>query len=111
MIYFSNKIFVDLDTLFQIKRIIGRKFNDSSVQTDIKHFPFTVIERHGRPIIKVDTRYGEKLFTPEEISAMILGKMRDIAVSLFNISHRKYIDQSFDYSRKDFLAIKLKMLL
>ncbi|CAF1010094.1 unnamed protein product [Rotaria sp. Silwood1] len=67
------------NTLFQIKRIIGRKFNDSSVQTDIKHFPFRVIERHGRPIIKVDTRYGEKLFTPEEISAMILGKMRDIA--------------------------------
>ncbi|CAF1357562.1 unnamed protein product [Rotaria sordida] len=67
------------NTLFQIKRIIGRKFNDSSVQTDIKHFPFTVIERYGKPIIKVDTRYGEKLFTPEEISAMILGKMCDIA--------------------------------
>jgi heat shock protein 5 len=70
-----------LDTIFQIKRLIGRKFNDSTVQQDIKHFPFTVVEKNGKPIVQLTTRYGEKLFTPEEISAMILGKMRDIAVS------------------------------
>ncbi len=70
-----------LDTIFQIKRIIGRKFNDSSVQKDIKNFPFLVVENNRKPVVKVDTRYGDKLFTPEEISAMILGKMRDIAVS------------------------------
>jgi molecular chaperone DnaK (HSP70) len=39
------------------------------------------VENNRKPVVKVDTRYGDKLFTPEEISAMILGKMRDIAVS------------------------------
>ncbi|CAF1332853.1 unnamed protein product [Rotaria sordida] len=67
------------NTIFHVKRIIGRKFNDSSVQQDIKHFPFSVIGDKGKPIVKVNIGYGEKLFTPEEISAMILGKMRDIA--------------------------------
>ncbi|CAF1496494.1 unnamed protein product [Didymodactylos carnosus] len=66
-------------TIFHVKRLIGRKFNDSSVRQDIKHFPFSVMEKNGKPIVKVNTRYGEKLFTPEEISAMILGKMREIA--------------------------------
>ena len=65
---------------------MGRKFNDTSVQSDIKHFPFSVIETKGKPVIQLNTRYGEKLFTPEEISAMILGKMRDIAVSFFYCS-------------------------
>jgi heat shock protein 5 len=77
----------NLDTVFQIKRLMGRQFNDSSVQKDIKHFPFSVIETKGKPMIQLNTRYGEKLFTPEEISAMILGKMRDIAVSfVFHLS-------------------------
>jgi heat shock protein 5 len=62
--------------------LIGRKFNETSVQQDIKNFPFSVIEKNNKPVIKVNTATGEKLFTPEEISAMILGKMRTIAVSL-----------------------------
>ncbi|CAF1000871.1 unnamed protein product [Adineta steineri] len=66
-------------TIFHIKRIIGRTFNDSSVQEDIKIFPFSVIKEKNKPVVKVDIGYGIKLFTPEEISAMILGKMRDIA--------------------------------
>lgn len=81
-----------LDTVFQIKRLIGRKFNDSSVQADIKHFPFSVIENKGKPVIQLNTRYGEKLFTPEEISAMILGKMRDIAVGFFDCSEDDHWD-------------------
>ncbi|UJR10954.1 hypothetical protein I4U23_015139 [Adineta vaga] len=67
------------NTIFQVKRLIGRKFDDPTVQQDIKHFPFTVIDKNNRPIIKVSTDYGDKLFTPEEISAMILSKMRVIA--------------------------------
>ncbi|CAF3479494.1 unnamed protein product [Rotaria socialis] len=67
------------NTVFQVKRLIGRKFNDSYVQADIKHFPFSVIEIKRKPVIRLNTHYGEKLFTPEEVSAMILGKMRDIA--------------------------------
>ncbi|CAF1456623.1 unnamed protein product [Adineta steineri] len=67
------------NTIFHIKRIIGRTFNDSSVQADIKTFPFSVIKEKNKPVVKVDIGYGIKVFTPEEISAMILGKMRDIA--------------------------------
>ena len=59
------------------------------MQQDIKHFPFKVIAEKNKPMIKVDIGYGEKLFTPEEVSAMILGKMRDIAVSSFSFSQRK----------------------
>lgn len=63
-----------------MKRLIGRRFNDPIVQKDIKTLPFKVIERNGKPIVKVYTGLDEKLFTPEEISAMVLGKMRQIAV-------------------------------
>ena len=72
-----------LDTIFHIKRLMGRYFNESTVQEDIKHFPFSVIEKNNRPIIKVKTDYTDKMFTPEQISAMILSKMRTIAVSSF----------------------------
>lgn len=72
-----------LDTVFDAKRLIGREFSDPSVQQDIKHFPFKVVEKNSKPIIEIDTGKEKKLFTPEEISAMVLGKMREIAVSLF----------------------------
>ncbi|CAF3878111.1 unnamed protein product [Rotaria sp. Silwood2] len=67
------------NTVFDVKRLIGREFNDPSVQQDIRHFPFTVIEKNSKPIIQINTGKEQKLFTPEEISAMILGKMREIA--------------------------------
>jgi molecular chaperone DnaK (HSP70) len=70
-----------LDTVFDAKRLIGREFSDPSVQQDIKHFPFKVIEKNSKPIIEISTGTQQKLFTPEEISAMVLGKMREIAVS------------------------------
>jgi heat shock protein 5 len=49
------------------------KYNDKSVQNDIKHFPFKVINKDGQPRVKVDVHGEEKTFTPEEISAMVLG--------------------------------------
>ncbi|CAF0827334.1 unnamed protein product [Rotaria sordida] len=67
------------NTVFDVKRLIGREFSDQSVQQDIKHFPFQVIEKNSKPIIQVNTGKEQKLFTPEEISAMVLGKMREIA--------------------------------
>ncbi len=70
-----------LDTVFDAKRLIGREFSDPSVQQDIKHYPFKVVERKAKPIIQINTGKEEKFFTPEEISAMVLGKMREIAVS------------------------------
>ncbi|KAF2837449.1 78 kDa glucose-regulated protein-like protein [Patellaria atrata CBS 101060] len=66
-------------TIFDIKRMIGRKFSDKDVQNDIKHFPFKVTEKGGQPRVKVDVHGDEKTFTPEEISAMVLGHMKEIA--------------------------------
>ncbi|KAI9863221.1 MAG: ATPase with role in protein import into the ER [Vezdaea acicularis] len=66
-------------TIFDIKRLIGRKFSDKDVQADMKHFPFKVVEKQGKPTINVDVKGAATNFTPEEISAMILGKMKEIA--------------------------------
>ncbi|UJR25774.1 hypothetical protein I4U23_007128 [Adineta vaga] len=67
------------NTVFDAKRLIGREFSDSSVQQDMKHFPFKVVEKNSKPAIQISTGKEQKLFTPEEISAMVLGKMREIA--------------------------------
>ncbi|KAL2018767.1 hypothetical protein VTK56DRAFT_395 [Thermocarpiscus australiensis] len=69
------------NTVFDAKRLIGRKFNDPEVQADIKHFPFKVIDRNGKPHIQVEFKGETKVFTPEEISSMVLTKMRETAES------------------------------
>lgn len=66
-------------TLSPPRRLIGRKFEDKDVQSDIKHFPYKVVKKDGKPVVQVDVAGSEKTFTPEEVSAMILGKMRDVA--------------------------------
>ncbi|KAK6537196.1 ATPase with role in protein import into the ER [Orbilia ellipsospora] len=66
-------------TIFDVKRLIGRKFSEKEVQDDIKHFPFDVVSKEGKPAIKVEVNGKDRLFTPEEISAMVLGKMKEIA--------------------------------
>ncbi|KAK6979254.1 78 kDa glucose-regulated protein [Biomphalaria glabrata] len=67
------------NTVFDVKRFIGRSWDDKSVQHDIKFYPFKVVNKNNKPYVVVDTSDGEKTFAPEEISAMVLGKMRDIA--------------------------------
>ena len=67
------------NTVFDIKRLIGLKFNDRSVQKDIKHLPFNVINKGGKPAVEVTVKGEQKQFSPEEISGMILGKMKQIA--------------------------------
>jgi len=67
------------NTVFDAKRLIGRKFSDAEVQADMKHFPFKIIEKGGKPIIQVEFKGEEKTFTPEEISSMVLTKMRETA--------------------------------
>ncbi|KAG0671367.1 ATPase with role in protein import into the ER, partial [Maudiozyma exigua] len=67
------------NTIFDIKRLIGLKYNDRSVQKDIKHLPFNVINKGGKPAVEVTVKGEQKQFTPEEISGMILGKMKQIA--------------------------------
>jgi len=68
------------NTVFDAKRLIGRKFTDAAVQSDMKHWPFSVIAGPGgTPIIKVEYKGEEKKFKAEEISSMVLTKMKDIA--------------------------------
>ena len=59
--------------------MIGREWSDPAVQHDIKFFPFKVIEQNSKPHIKVATNQGDKIFAPEEISAMVLSKMKETA--------------------------------
>lgn len=67
------------NTVFDAKRLIGRKFDDPEVVSDAKHFPFKVINREGKPVIQVEFKGETKTFTPEEISSMVLLKMRETA--------------------------------
>jgi len=68
------------NTIFDAKRLIGRAFKDSSVQADMKYWPFTVVEKNGKPSVKVNVNEDDaKFFQPEEISAMVLTKMKEIA--------------------------------
>ncbi|EJD52950.1 heat shock cognate 70 [Auricularia subglabra TFB-10046 SS5] len=69
------------NTVFDAKRLIGRRFEDAEVQSDMKHFPFKVINKGGKPVIQVEYRGETKDFTPEEISAMVLIKMKETAES------------------------------
>jgi heat shock protein 1/8 len=70
------------NTVFDAKRLIGRRFQDAAVQDDAKHFPFKVICRDGdKPAIEVKYKGETKVFSPEEISAMVLLKMKEVAES------------------------------
>jgi len=67
------------NTVFDAKRLIGRRFSDSSTQADMKHFPFKVVQKEGdRPAIQVEFKGETKTFFPEEISSMVLVKMKEI---------------------------------
>ncbi|ORX43258.1 heat shock protein SSA1, partial [Piromyces finnis] len=65
--------------VFDVKRLIGRNFNDIEVQSNLRYWPFKVIERNGKPFIQVEYKNEIKDFMPEEISAMILSKLKDYA--------------------------------
>ncbi|KAI1141631.1 78 KDA glucose-regulated protein-like protein precursor [Hypoxylon sp. FL0543] len=69
------------NTVYDVKRFIGRKWNEKEVQNDIKHFPYKVVEQDGKPVIQVEFQGATRKFTPEEISAVILGKMKEVAES------------------------------
>ena len=63
------------NTIFDAKRLIGRKFADSTVQSDMKHWPFKVGDSDSLPKLEVEYKNETKTFTPEEISSMVLTKI------------------------------------
>ncbi|KAK6195270.1 hypothetical protein SNE40_000737 [Patella caerulea] len=67
------------NTIFDVKRLIGRTWDDPSVQKDKEYYPFKIVNKNGKPHIQVTVKGQERIFAPEEISAMVLGKMKAIA--------------------------------
>ena len=66
-------------TVYDVKRLIGRKYTDSTVQHDKKFLPYDIVNKDGKPYISTMFKGSQKEFSPEEISAMVLGKMKTIA--------------------------------
>ncbi|WWD05089.1 chaperone DnaK [Kwoniella europaea PYCC6329] len=67
------------NTVFDAKRLIGRSADDPDVKKDQKHWPFKIVNKSGKPMIQVNHKGDLKEFTPEEISAMVLTKMKETA--------------------------------
>lgn len=67
------------NTVFDAKRLIGRKYSDEEIQRDKKHWPFTITNKDNKPYIQVSYKGEDKTFAPEEISSMVLQKMKEIA--------------------------------
>nr|XP_033772362.1 heat shock 70 kDa protein-like [Geotrypetes seraphini] len=67
------------NTVFDAKRLIGRKFEDQVVQSDMKHWPFRVVSEGGKPKMQIEYKGEVKTFYPEEISSMVLTKMKQTA--------------------------------
>jgi len=67
------------NTVFDIKRLIGKKFDDPEIKDIVKHFSYDVINKEGKPYAQVNFKGEKKVFSPEEISAMVLSKMKETA--------------------------------
>ncbi|CAJ0651533.1 12852_t:CDS:2, partial [Entrophospora sp. SA101] len=96
------------NTVFDAKRLIGRRFNEPVVQSDMKHWPFKVIDKNTKPYIQVGYKGEIKQFTPEEISSMVLTKMRETAETFLGtkvtnavITVPSYFNDSQRQSTKD----------
>ncbi|CAI0403509.1 unnamed protein product [Linum tenue] len=68
-------------TIFDIKRLIGKNFCDAEVQSDLNYLPYPVVDRDGKPCVEMELNGESKAFSPEEISAMVLGNMKETAES------------------------------
>ncbi|VFV25953.1 heat shock cognate 71 kda protein isoform 1 [Lynx pardinus] len=76
---FTNQVAMNpTNTVFDAKRLIGRRFDDAVVQSDMKHWPFMVVNDAGRPKVQVEYKGETKSFYPEEVSSMVLTKMKEI---------------------------------
>ncbi|KAF8769280.1 hypothetical protein HU200_006793 [Digitaria exilis] len=67
-------------TIYDAKRLIGRQFDDAEVQMDTKLLPYKIVNKDGKPHVEVRVKHGDvRVFSPEEISAMVLAKMKETA--------------------------------
>ncbi len=72
------------NTVFDVKRLIGRKYTDTTVQHDKKLLPYDIVEKDGKPYVRVQFKKETKTYSPEEVSSMILTKMK----ASFPIPHK-----------------------
>jgi len=77
-------------SIFVVKRLIGRKFADDEVQRDVKWLPYDVVAKGGKPYVSIETKEGKKTLSPEEVSSMVLTKMKSIA--------ENYLGQEVNYA-------------
>ena len=102
-----------VNTVFDAKRLIGRKFSDSKVQQDIKDWSFKVVSGEAdKPTIEVDFKGEKKRFEPEEISSMVLLKMKEVAEMYMGTTVKDavvtvpaYFNDSQRQATKDAMAI------
>lgn len=100
------------NTVFDAKRLIGRRFDDEKIQADMKHWPFKVVNDCGKPKLQIEFKGEIKKFAPEEVSSMILVKMKETAESFLGtkvtdavITVPAYFNDSQRQSTKDAGAI------
>jgi L1 cell adhesion molecule like protein len=100
------------NTVFDAKRLIGRNITDKTVQEDMKHWPFTVVDVSGKPHVQVDYMGETKKFSPEEISSMVLGALKKDAEAYLGqevknavITVPAYFNDAQRQSTKDAAAI------
>jgi heat shock 70kDa protein 1/2/6/8 len=67
------------NTVFDVLRLVGRRFSDAELQADMKHFPFRVLDRSGKPVVQIEYRGETRMLTPEELLSMLLAKARRCA--------------------------------
>lgn len=74
----ANSVRNPTNTVFDAKRLMGKTFDDKKLQSDLKNLPYTVLNKDNKPVIEVEFNKEKKQFTPEQISAMVLEKMKGI---------------------------------
>jgi len=96
------------NTVYDAKRLIGRKYSDRTVKADMKLWPFEVIDKDSKPYVRIDYKGKKQTFAAEEISAMVLTKMKNIAEDFLGktVTHAvvtvpAYFDDSQRQSTKD----------
>ncbi len=75
----NNSTINPTGTIYDVKRLIGRQFNDKTVQNDAKYLPYKIVNKDGKPYISAEFKGEVKQYSPEEISSMILQKMKAVA--------------------------------